>query len=97
MTKEEIQEKEWYDLTEGEMCHIEDKEKRKKALKFYRYIWMFVVDALSEMLNCNLEIEGRITPKNVVTQYREALYLLGISKEEQNEYIRKKLEQWKKK
>ena len=97
MTKEEIQEKEWYDLTEGEMYYIENKEKRRKALIFYRQIWMYVVEALSEMLNCNLEIKGRITPKNVVSQYREALYLLGISKEEQNEFIRKRLNEWKKK
>lgn len=96
MNKEAIQNTDWYDLTEKEMYSIKDLEKKKKYLKLYRFMWIHVISRLSELLGCNLNIEGRITIKNVVTQYREALYLLGISKEEQDNYIREKYIQWKK-
>ena len=55
-------------------------------------MWVHVVSVLSELLNCNLQIKGRLTIKNVVSQYREALFLIGISKEEQDKYIKEKLE-----
>ncbi|MBQ9181316.1 MAG: hypothetical protein IJ134_01570 [Bacilli bacterium] len=80
----------WFNLTLEEIKQITNEKTQKKYLYLYNVMWQNVVIPLSELLNCNLDIIGKVTIKNVVDQYREALKLIGISKEEQDKFIRDK-------